>query len=178
MSRYKSAKTGRFEPDHGMYKSAIYGIWQGMKGRCNRPTCNGYERYGGRGISYCDKWSAFQGFFEDMGDSFEEGLSLDRLDNDLDYCKDNCKWSTIKEQALNKTTNVKVTIDGVTLCLSQWRDLYGLTNSMVYKRNDRGELGYHLIRPSGVVIKEGSSYNLVKPSKLIKESRFERNTLQ
>ncbi len=173
MSKVKCPLTGRFKPEHGMYKSSLYGIWQGMKGRCNRPTCNGYERYGGRGITYCSKWHTFKGFLEDMGDSFKEGLSIDRIDNDLGYFKDNCRWVEPKLQYHNKSSNVRVEIDGVSLCLSEWKNLYGLTNSMVYKRNDRGEVGYHLIRPSGAKIVEGSDYNLVKPSDKLKEQKYE-----
>lgn len=167
MSKYRSTESGRYKADHGLYNSSIYHIWEGMKGRCDRPTCNGYDRYGGRGISYCDKWKTFKGFFDDMGSSFKDGLSLDRLDNDLDYSKENCKWSTTKEQAVNKVSNVRVTVDGVTLCLSQWRDLYGLTNSIVYKRYGRGELGYNLLRPSGVPLEEDSDYGIIKPSELL-----------
>lgn len=171
MNELRDPVSGRFENKHGMYKTRFYRIWLGMKARCDRKTCNGYDNYGGRGIGYCERWNIFQNFYEDMYSTYDDNLTLDRIDGDLDYSKKNCRWVTTKQQAVNKNTNVRVTIDGINLTLSEWRDLYDLTNSMVYKRHERGELGYSLIRPSGVRVVEGSTYGLTKPSQLIKEQQ-------
>jgi hypothetical protein len=65
-----------------------------MKARCKYPSVNGYERYGGRGITYDDKWETFTGFLEDMGKRPSKRHQLDRIDNDGNYTKDNCQWIT------------------------------------------------------------------------------------
>lgn len=72
-----------------------------MKQRCSNINHDSYESYGGRGITYDPKWELFTGFFEDMGER-PESMSLDRIDVNKGYCKDNCKWSTSGEQAFNK----------------------------------------------------------------------------
>lgn len=151
---------GRFLEQHGMSQTRFYHIWEGMKARCDRPTCNGYEYYGGLGISYSKEWYSFQKFYDDMYDAYREGLTLDRLDSTQDYSATNCRWVSTAQQARNKSDNQKVTIEGLSLCLIDWKMYFGLTNSMVYKRNNRGEVGYHLIRPSRTPIEEGSDYGL------------------
>lgn len=82
----------------------IYTSWAQMNARCSNPNHNRYHRYGGRGIKVCDQWKTFEGFLKDMGDSWSEGLSIDRIDNDGDYEPSNCRWSTPKEQAANRNT--------------------------------------------------------------------------
>ncbi len=84
---------------HGMYKTKIYNSWLGMKDRCRNMR---FTRYAQRGITVCDKWQTFEGFYEDMGDTWEAGLSVDRIDNSKGYCKENCKWSNPSDQGYNK----------------------------------------------------------------------------
>lgn len=82
-----------------------YWIWCGMKERCYNENYSRYKDYGGRGIKMCDRWlgaNGFMNFFKDMGGKPGKGYSLDRINNDGDYCPENCKWSTQHEQAANK----------------------------------------------------------------------------
>ena len=79
-----------------------YRIWIDMKTRCDNQNSKSFIRYGERGISYCDKWSNFQGFWEDMGYSYFENATIERKDNSKGYSTDNCTWITIQEQCLNR----------------------------------------------------------------------------
>jgi hypothetical protein len=89
------------ESDHGMSRSPLYKIWSSMKNRCICPTATHYYRYGGRGIKVCDRWQQFENFYKDMGER-PEGLTLDRIDNDGDYSKENCRWVSHQENCQNR----------------------------------------------------------------------------
>lgn len=86
---------------HGMSSSDTYKTWTSMIQRVTNPNNKRFSDYGGRGITVCEKWLDFEGFYEDMGDR-PEGKTLDRVDNNLGYYKDNCKWSTLSEQQSNR----------------------------------------------------------------------------
>lgn len=86
---------------HGMSETKIYYAWKTMRERCRNPNHAKYKDYGERGITVCEQWHSFINFYNDMGDR-PEGTTIDRIDNDLGYYKENCKWSTPKEQALNR----------------------------------------------------------------------------
>jgi len=124
------------KPIHNLHKSSIYRIWQSMVQRCTNPNNDRFKGYMGRGITVCNKWLKFVGFYEDMGDR-PEGMTLDRKDNDGNYCKDNCKWSTSKEQQNNMRSNVNIIYNGKTQTLSQWaRELnikIGTLNSRIFR---------------------------------------------
>lgn len=81
--------------------SPTYNSWRGMRERCNNPNHKFYKNYGGRGVKVCKRWAKFVNFLEDMGVK-PEGLTLDRMENNLGYFPENCKWSTWKEQHNNK----------------------------------------------------------------------------
>ena len=91
-----------------------------MKRRCLNKAEKSYRNYGARGIKVCEKWLSFQGFYEDMAGSYIEGLSLERLDNNKDYSKENCIWIPVKDQSKNRRTVKRYTFNGETLILTEW----------------------------------------------------------
>ena len=108
-----------------------------MRSRCDRTDHPSYQSYGGRGITYDPRWVKFAAFFADMGKR-PEGKTLDRIDNDGPYTKENCRWATLKEQRQNSRDNVWLTFEGETLCASQMAKKYGLHRGTLWDRLRRG----------------------------------------
>jgi hypothetical protein len=111
-----------------------------MKTRCNNPNYELYHRYGGRGISVCVEWADSFIAFRDWAFSsgYSEELSLDRIDNNGNYCPENCKWSTVTEQANNRRTNRLVTVFGETDTLANMVRKTGTIYGTVQARLDSG----------------------------------------
>lgn len=118
---------------HGKTNTSTFIIWCGMKKRCLNKNDRNYKNYGGRGITMCERWLEFQNFLEDMGER-PDGKSLDRIDNNGNYCKENCKWSTRKEQNNNSRHNTYFTKDGETLSLKEWSDKLNIPYSRIIYR--------------------------------------------
>jgi len=127
---------------HGMagkYKQhRAYCSWYCMKNRCNLPDREGNQEYHGRGIVYDPKWDTFEGFWEDMGGTWKEGLSLDRVNTDGNYCKDNCRWATPKQQSNNRRNTRRLTYQGKTLSVSEWSELTGISLNTLQSRAKLG----------------------------------------
>lgn len=96
-----SAQAKVISTKHGKCGSQEYIAWQLLRQRCNNPKNPRYNRYGGRGISVCERWSRFENFYADMGDKPDPKLSIDRIDNDGNYEPGNCRWATASEQRRN-----------------------------------------------------------------------------
>lgn len=118
--------------------SRIYGIWGSMIQRCTNPIRKGYKNYGGRGITVCKRWHNFENFLNDMGEPPSPKHTLDRIDNDGNYCKENCTWSTRMEQCNNTRRNRMVTIGDKTQSVSMWAREHGIKPSVAHQRIMRG----------------------------------------
>ena len=92
---------------HGMKGTPIYKTWERMLQRCYNPNATKYPKYGGRGITVCERWHKLENFYEDMGPR-PDGSSLDRIDNDGNYEFDNCRWATAREQSNNRRNTVMI----------------------------------------------------------------------
>jgi hypothetical protein len=122
---------------HNQSKTTEYKSWQSMKGRCDNPNITNYARYGGRGITYQETWKNFKNFIEDMGKMPSSSMELDRIDNDGNYCKENCRWATRKEQTRNrggKRATRLYTFNGKTMCIADWAKEIGITAASLQKR--------------------------------------------
>lgn len=133
---------------HGASRSAVYKAWQGMITRCLNPKEKSYPRYGGRGIKVCERWrESFEHFIEDMGPR-PPGMSVERIDNMLGYEPGNCRWATAFEQAQNRRSNLRITIDGDTACLNEWARRSGVSKSVIRTRMRSGLTGSALLEKS------------------------------
>ena len=111
-----------------------YSIWIDIVRRCTDPRVASYARYGGRGITVCDRWRVFDNFVTDMGKRPSTQHTIERKNNSLGYSPDNCVWATKKEQARNRRNNRVVSFNGVTKCLSAHAEDAGLSTGLVVDR--------------------------------------------
>lgn len=119
---------------HGLSHTVEHSIWQSMIDRCYNKNANKYKNYGKRGISVCERWlEDFENFYEDMGVR-PDGLTLDRIDVNGNYCKENCRWATNDIQKDNRQNTIRITHNGETLTLSQWARKLGVRRELLYHR--------------------------------------------
>lgn len=129
---------------NGMCGTKFHRAFKHLKERCNNPHNPRYKHYGGRGIKCL--WNTFQEFYDDMYESYlahvedfgEDDTSIDRIDVDGDYCKENCKWSTFVEQANNKQSSKVYTLNGETHTLKDWSIITGINLNTLRGRLFKG----------------------------------------
>ena len=115
-----------------------YRTWQNMLKRCYKPTAKRYERYGGRGITVCERWKTFENFLADMGIKPSPEYSLDRINNDGNYELSNCRWASRQQQSRNKSTSRMLEFNSKTMCVADWADEVGIKRSIINDRLRRG----------------------------------------
>ena len=113
-----------------------YRSWGHMKARCNNKNYCKYDRYGGRGISYIKHWETYKNFLDDMGKR-PDNTSLDRINNDGNYNKQNCRWATSFQQNNNRGSIVIVTWKGKKYSLRELSRAFGLNYSTLVSRYRR-----------------------------------------
>jgi hypothetical protein len=107
-------------------------VWAAIKYRCLNPSSKSYKDYGGRGIKIL--WQSYEEFRRDMGPTYVRGLFLERIDNNGHYCKDNCKWESRKQQAMNRRSTRWMTFGGERLTLTQCAERIGITHGALIDR--------------------------------------------
>jgi hypothetical protein len=122
---------------HGMRGTRVYNSWQAMKKRCLNKNRKNYKYYGGRGIVVCEKWMEFENFYKDMGEC-PRGKTLDRINNNLGYFKENCCWSTPRQQNNNRRDNHFLVYKGKTQTIAQWSRELDINYKTIYSRIKRG----------------------------------------
>lgn len=127
-------ETGKSNTTHGMTNTSEFRIWSGMLQRCLNPKDKAYPKYGGRGIKVCERWMEFENFIHDVGPRPSLAYSLDRKDNDGDYCPENCRWATNKEQSNNRRTNTLIEYHDQTHTISEWAEKLNLPVSALLLR--------------------------------------------
>ena len=121
---------------HGLTKSRIYNIYDGMIARCYRNSYPGFNNWGGRGIIVCEEWrTEITTFFNwAFANGYKDGLQLDRINNDGNYEPSNCRWTTAKVNAQNRRNSHNLTWNGVTMNLAEWANKTGIHYKLLYKR--------------------------------------------
>lgn len=138
---YGAEASGIRTRTHGMRQTRLYRIWLGMKSRCTIPSVKCYKHYGGRGITICDSWMNDYQAFHDwaMASGYRDGLTIDRIDVDGNYCPENCKWATWKEQHRNTRKTVYIEMNGKRMPIADWADETGINLRTLYTRYYAGK---------------------------------------
>lgn len=153
----------------------LHRIWTNMKQRCSNPKSKDYRYYGGRGISVCDEWAEFEAFFYwAMQNGYKDGLTIERKDNDGNYCPSNCEWITAARQHRNTGKTKKYTLYGKEFTLAELCRIYGQPRSTVEDRLKKGI-------PIDQAIKQSGRYKLnnqlLELSDRLKELRERKSVL-
>lgn len=140
---------GRKNTKHSMSHHPAHAVWASMLARCHKETHSAYKNYGARGIFVCDHWrNSFENFWADMGPTYKEGLSLERVDNNAGYSPGNCVWATRTEQARNRRTSVgKVLTPKGEMYIGEVAEVFGIPKSTVHYRVNAGLSGDDLVAP-------------------------------
>jgi hypothetical protein len=132
-------------------KTPTYKAWESMFRRCTMKSQDSYEIYGGRGITVCEEWKSFETFLHDLGEK-PDGYSLERIDVNKGYSKENCKWIPLRHQYWNKRTTRWIGFNGETKCLAEWAEIVGMDQRTLRAR----------IVDSGMSIKDALTLPLQK----------------
>lgn len=138
-AKHCGCMAGKWNVTHGMSQSRHFGAWSHMRRRCNNPQDKDFLNYGARGITVCARWNvSFKAFWEDMGPSYQDGLTLDRIDNNGPYSPENCRWATAKQQGRNTRFNVWLDTPKGRMTLTEASEKFGIKKATLHARRFRG----------------------------------------
>lgn len=137
---YRKESTSKRNTKHGKTNTRLYNIWSTMKRRCMTvKSGKAYKNYFLRGITICEDWKVFENFQKwALANGYSDELSIDRIDNNSNYCPENCRWVNNKVQANNKRSNRYLTYKNKTQTVSQWADELGIKYNTIHERLRRG----------------------------------------
>jgi len=130
---FRKEVTGKRAFKHGDSHTATHSAWSNMRDRCNNEKNKDYLSYGGRGIHVCERWNDYRLFVEDMGYR-PDGLELDRVDNNNDYCKENCRWADRQQQMRNQRRSIIVEYQGERFQINDLADRFGISQHTLKSR--------------------------------------------
>lgn len=130
-------KHGHTRSRGGTWASREYRTWDSMIQRCTNKNHPFYKDYGGRGITVCLRWMSFENFLDDMGDK-PPNMTLNRKNNDGNYCKKNCEWATRKTQNDNTRATKRITFEGKTRTITQWAEVLDIPRETLRRRLQNG----------------------------------------
>lgn len=124
---------------HGMTNTRIYKMWHNMRSRCKNPNATKYYLYGGKGISVCKEWDKnFIAFYNwAMNNGYNDNLTIDRINPNKDYCPENCRFATYKEQNSHLKTTVLITFNNKTHTISEWSEITKISIKCLQARYQR-----------------------------------------
>ncbi len=128
--------------------TAEYKAWHSMHARCKSTNHASFKNYGGRGIAISVEWEDLNVFLKDMGPRPSKRHSIDRIDNEKGYSKENCRWATLIEQKNNTRKNRKITYKGETKTVAQWAKVLNVSANLIHLRLLYGFSGAQLFKPS------------------------------
>lgn len=149
---FEFVNEGRFSFP-GASKHALYHVWVNMWERCTNQNHTNYKHYGARGIRVCDEWKDFLQFVLDIGERPGPGYSLDRIDVNGHYCKENIRWATQKEQTRNRRITKFIEWRGESKSLAEWAEVLGIPSRVLQLR----------LRRRGWSVDEAFSTPLISP---------------
>lgn len=170
MSAWRNSKYKNLGGNYSDYRPE-YKVWGTMIRRCTNPSCDMYASYGGRGIKVCDRWTdkknGFINFYLDMGKRpvGNDGrvYQIDRVDNDGDYCPENCRWVHPSVNARNRSDNVYATVYGEKMCKQDICNILNINRSTVESHMKKGKD----IDTAILDILAGRGYILTKPERMV-----------
>ena len=132
----KTELSGKKNRKHGMRKTRLYRIWQGMIQRTTNKSNTEYCDYGGRGIEVCTEWrSDFESFRKwSYENGYSDNLTIDRIENEKGYSPENCRWITQKDNCRNKRNNHCLTYKGETKTIAEWAEITGIGKATLRHR--------------------------------------------
>ena len=137
---YHKEVTGAINRTHGLTHHKLYKTWHNMRSRCKNPNAAKYELYGGRGIMVCGEWdNDFMAFYNwAIASGWKEGLSIDRIDPNGNYCPENCRWADAITQNNHLRPNHNLTYNGKSQSIYAWARELGINKKTLSERIRRG----------------------------------------